>query len=96
MEPIEQEFSCKGVLRGGLLLLKAKDALDMVRRCRELGIEVLGIDGFRITERTTQPLMEESIDLSRLGGGINTWAQAESFLGSRVDTNLFFEVVIAP
>ena len=94
MEPLEQEFCSKGVLRGGILLLKATDALEMVRRCRELGVEVLGIDGFRITDQTTQPLMEESIDLSKPGGAHDGWTLAEAFLGRRADTDIFFEVVI--
>jgi hypothetical protein len=93
MEPIEQEFASRGVLRGGLILLRAQDALSMVRRCRGEGIEVLGLDGFRLTEQTTQPLMEQSIDLTKSGNG-DSWARAESFLVARLDQDLYFEVVI--
>lgn len=95
MKPIEQEFLPKGVLRGkATLLLKPKDALDMVKRCRELSIRVLGIDGFRLTERTTQPVMDESIALDELGRDLECWTRAEVFLSAHIDTDLFFEVVV--
>jgi len=93
MEPIEQEFASKGVLRGAALKLLARDAMDMVRRCREEGIEVLGLDAFRLTEKTTQPLMEQSIDLTAPGEG-DCWVRAETFLAARTDSELYFEVVI--
>jgi hypothetical protein len=94
MEPIEQEFAAKGVIRGGELLLKPRDALDMVRRCHEEGIEVLGLDGFKLTEQTIRPVMEASIDLSFPRNG-DTWRRAESFLATRLDSDLYFEVVMA-
>jgi hypothetical protein len=94
MEPIEQEFAAKGVIRGGELLLKPKDALDMVRRCHEEDIEVLGLDGFKVTEQTIQPVMEQSIDLS-FPRSSDSWRRAESFLATRLDSDLYFEVAIA-
>lgn len=93
MEPIEQEFADRGVLRGTVFMLRARDAMEMVRRCREEGIEVLGLDAFRLTEKTTQPLMEQSIDLSAPGEG-DCWTRAEAFLAARSDSELYFEVVI--
>ena len=93
MEPIEQEFADKGVLRGAVFMLRAQSALEMVRRCREEGIEVLGLDAFRLTEQTTQPLMEQSIDLTKPGEG-DCWIRAETFLAARTDSDLYFEVVI--
>lgn len=94
MEPIEQEFAAKGVRRGALLLLRPKDALDMVRRCGEEGIEVLGIDGFKLTEQATQPVMEQSIDVS-FPRSSDSWRKSESFLAARLDCDLYFEVGIA-
>jgi hypothetical protein len=95
MESIEQEFAAKGVRRGSILLFKPKDALDMVRRCQEEGIEVLGLDGFKLTEQTIQPVMEQSIDLSFPRDPDTGWRRAESFLATRLDSDLYFEVVIA-
>lgn len=93
MEPIEREFAARGVVRGGLLLLQAPAALDMVRRCREEGIKVLGLDAFSLSEHTTQPLMEQSTDLTKSGHS-DSWTEAESFLIGRIHSDLYFEVVI--
>lgn len=64
MARVEEEFRSERVLRGRTLRFRAEDAIAIIRRCRERGIAVHGVDGFSITERTTQPVMEESIDLS--------------------------------
>jgi hypothetical protein len=45
-------------------MLRPSDAIEMVHRCRERSIEVLGVDGFILTAATTQPTLEHSIDLS--------------------------------
>jgi len=69
----------------------------MVRRCRERGIEILGIDGFILTDTTTQPTMEHSIDLSgsrRPAAVADGWEKAERFIAERATTALFFEVVV--
>ena len=85
-----------GVVRGGELMLRAADATAFVRRCRERDIQILGIDGFHLTDTTIQPDMGESIDLSRLedqGCGVATWDRAEEFLAHRIESDLFFKVV---
>jgi hypothetical protein len=77
-------------------MLHPGDAIELVRRCRERGIEVLGVDGFRLTERTTQPVMEQSIDLSGLEDlrrRSACWDRAEEFLLQRSTSDLFFKVV---
>jgi hypothetical protein len=64
--------------------------------CRERGIEVLGVDGFHLTERTIQPVMEQSIDLSLLEDVrvlATCWDRAEEFLLQRSNSDLFFKVV---
>ena len=103
MNSIQRAFCDKGIFRGGLLFLKGPDALEMVRRCRELQMQVLGVDGFLLTDKTTQPLMEHSIDVSRGGratvGGqqivtpTDSWKLAEEFIRERLEMDLFFEVV---
>jgi hypothetical protein len=96
MSTIEDEFREAGVMRGGVLLLRPNDAIRMVQRPREQRILVLGLDGFVVTDSTTQPILEESIDLSNLINRPNTtcWEIAEQFLNDRKSSNLFFEVVI--
>lgn len=94
MTSVEEEFRELGVLRGNLLMLRPADAIVFIRRCRERGVKVLGVDGFHLTDETTQPDRGESIDLSgcsRRGG--DSWNQAEGFLNERIERDLFFEVV---
>ena len=93
MNSIKQEFMNKGITRGGLLLLSSEEAINMIHRCQEQGIVVLGIDGFKLTDYTTQPLMEQSIDLTKADCS-NVWTKAESFLAAYIDSELYFEVVI--
>lgn len=87
---IAAEFASRGILRGGILLLDADQALAMIGRARELAVPVLGIDGFWITEDATQPDIGHSIDL---GGGASSWAEAVAFVNERAETGLMFEVV---
>lgn len=87
---IAGEFKTRGIVRGGTLILASEDALAMVGRARELDVRILGVDGFWITEHTTQPDMGHSIDL---GGEPSSWAAAEEFIRSRAGLGLSFEVV---
>lgn len=88
---IAAEFKSRGVVRGGTLILDPHEALALVARARELNVPVLGVDGFWITEQTTQPDMGHSIDL---GGGESSWTRAEAFLRQRAGSGLMFEVVV--
>jgi hypothetical protein len=87
---IAAEFKSRGIVRGGILILGPHEALAMVARAREQSVPVLGVDGFWITEQTTQPDMEHSIDL---GGAQSSWRRAEEFIRTRADSDLMFEVV---
>jgi hypothetical protein len=91
---IQEEFRARAIIRCGTLLLKPADAIEMVRRCRERGIEVSGIDGFRLTETTTQPLLDEILDLQTEDDKYRhrCWEEAERFLRERMQTDLYFEV----
>ena len=97
MASIEKEFEDRGVVRGGELMLRPCDAMVFVAKCRERGVEVLGVDGFRLTEHTIQPVMEQSVDLSqpqKAENLKNCWDRAEDFLRPRASSDLFFKVVI--
>lgn len=96
MNPIEQMFASRGVVRGAFLKLRPQVALEMVRECRKRGIRVLGLDAFTLTDTTTQPHMAESIDLSwPLRQESQAWDEAEAFLAERLQSDFYFEVVIA-
>ncbi|HEV3415622.1 MAG TPA: hypothetical protein VG056_02365 [Pirellulales bacterium] len=97
MARVDEEFSAQGILRGRTIRFRADDALAVVRRCQERGVKVLGVDGFIITEHFTQPLMEQSVDMSDFGNrhsGLNCWDRAAKFLEERKTTDLYFEVVM--
>lgn len=95
MVSFEAEFRAKGVVRGGELMLRPADAIAFVRRCREHHIEVLGVDGFHLTDISTQPDMGESVDLSieYPKSGLASWDRAEQFLAQRLASDLFFKIV---
>jgi hypothetical protein len=93
MKPIEEEFRHFGIVRGHSLKLRPADAIALVRACQDRGIEVLGLEAFRLTETTTQPDMDESIDLVedwKLRP--QCWDRAEAFLTQRLASDMYFEV----
>ena len=61
---IEDEYRDRVVIRGGVLMFGADDALGMVERARELGVAILGIDVFHLTPSTTQPDLGMDLNLS--------------------------------
>lgn len=88
---IEAEFRSQGMLRGGILMLDASGAMAMVQRAHDLGVAVLGLDGFWITEDTTQPDIGHTIDLSDRP---EPWSDAIRFIEERMSSGLKFEVVL--
>ena len=93
MTDIKQEFRTKGEQRGGVLLLTPADSIDMVRRCREENVRVLGLDAFVLKQKTIQPVMAESIDYGDLDDVDDRWSHAEAFLKAHDGKGLHFEVV---
>ena len=96
-DQIERGFTSRGMLRGGVLLLRPNDALDMVQNCRRESVSILGIDAFRISSNSTQPVMEDSVDFSRetrRASFLDVWHEAELFLHNRQNKDLFFEIVL--
>ena len=82
-------------------MLPPEKAIGLIRRCKESGLRVLGIDGFRLTENTTQPLMEHSIDYSiaepfgvERDDVIANCHAAEEFIKAKLDLGLYFEITI--
>ena len=80
------------LLRGGILLVNRCDAILIVDQHRQRGVRVLGIDGFLLSDESTQPDSANSIDLSNCTMG-SSWDRANVFLKTRVDDKLYFEIV---
>src|SRR5487761_1259104 len=93
-QDVERQFAERAIDRHGLKLLRPADAGEYVTRCTEHGIQVLGIDGFRVEGDGVQPLMEHSIDLGMSSTRGGHHLQAVDFLASRLNSDLWFEVVV--
>lgn len=99
MDPLELEFKDRVILHRQLVLFRANDAIDFVRRCRELNRSILGIDGFRVSNEFIQPFMEYSVDYSSIAwqtahdGSEDIWQEAENFIMKHSELGLVFEVV---
>jgi hypothetical protein len=89
---IRDEFEAPGVGRGRTLILRPADAQALIERARSLDIAVLGVDGFWLTETTTQPDLANSVDLS--ADPSSSWESALAFVAERSETGLMFEVVL--
>ena len=92
MNKIEQLFMVKALERGGLFLYSKENALEFVKECEKEKIQLLGIDGFFITDKSTQPSMDYSIDFSSSLFEGTVYNKAIDFLEASPN-NLFFEIV---
>jgi hypothetical protein len=89
---IVSEFASSAMFRGGVALFPVRTAIEIVKRCKALNIRVFGLDGFFLTETTTEPSLENSIDLSKMEA--NCHELALEFLFERSNSGMYFEVVI--
>jgi hypothetical protein len=89
------EFRTPKNTRGGILMLTAGDACRLIARAEEEKIRVLGIDSFMLTETSTQPLIEHSVDYSaRDFVADSDWRTAIAFIEGRASLGFHFEVVL--
>ena len=94
MMKITEEFSYMGIVRGKTPVFRAPEAMKIVQLCYEREIEILGIDSFIITDKTTQPMMENSVDYTTTGKiEPNSWEEAQQFLKRLSDRDFYFEIV---
>jgi hypothetical protein len=93
MNKVDIIFSPKALRRGSLSLYLKQDALHYVLACQQENIAIIGIDGFFITQKSTQPSLENSIDLSTSRMHIGHFDQAIKFLEAKPD-DLYFEIVL--
>jgi hypothetical protein len=94
IQNLEKQFADRAINRHGLKLLRPADAAEYVARCAEHGIEVLGIDGFRVDSESIQPMLEHSVDFSLLPSQGRHHLEATDFLTARLNLDLWFEVVV--
>lgn len=92
MNKAEILFMDKASMRGGIYLYPKTVAIQFILECKKQGITILGIDGFFITENTTQPSIEHSIDYSRHPFTEGIYDEAIQFLEIK-DDKMYFEIV---
>jgi hypothetical protein len=69
-------------------------AIDYINAARGVGLAILGIDAFKLTEVKTKPIVEHSADFSTNLEISDTWSAAEGFIRERISLGFHFEVVI--
>ncbi|CDT22496.1 hypothetical protein MUK51_07405 [Sphingobacterium faecium] len=93
MDRIANLFKDRILKRGGLNLYSKEDTLKFIDECEKDTVSILGIDGFYITENSTQPSLANSVDLSGFSmENENIYDLVKSFVAERPG-NLFFEII---
>jgi pyruvate kinase len=95
-EKLYAQFRARSIpSRGGLLLLTATDALELLEEAADEGVPVLGVDGMRVTAQATESPLEHAADYSaRVAEGHGCWVEAEAFIRERATQGLAFEVTL--
>ncbi len=89
MDLIEKEFRNRAIIREGTYLFKASDAIDVVNKCKELQLSILGVDSFEIIGKSILP--KEIYNCSNVNKG--NWINAIRFIQEPFNQGLVFEVV---
>jgi hypothetical protein len=93
---VEQSIVHKAIIRGGIHFYMYSDALELIDICEKNGYPILGIDSFIVTEKKTQPFLEDSIDFSNSENTAlfeKSYESAKEFLKSKRSFGFVFEVV---
>lgn len=93
-DDLEAEFAGRAVPdSGGLLLLRATDALALVSRASDEGVPVLGVDGY--AKQGAEALPDDIADYAAsVAQGHGCWQQAEAFIRERGRRDMLFEVTL--
>ncbi len=87
---IEKKLTRKSKIFGSIFLLKAVDAIEYVRICKEYNIIVYGVDGFHLYVDMIQPDQKYEFDSSGSEG--DCWKETEAHLRKYINEDLWFEV----
>jgi hypothetical protein len=89
---IEMFINEKGIRRDGIVLFRPEDAILLIDILFEASIPVLGIDGFYITDSTTQSPIEDIFDNSSGVVSLEIKEELKSFVLARKEKGLYFEI----
>ncbi len=88
----KDDFACAGGRQvGSVFVLPPQDAVEMIRYCQSKGIDVFGVEGFRIIGDRIQPQQEHSCDFGEEVSGRHE--RTAEFVAQRLGTDLWFEVI---
>ena len=90
MDLIEKEFSGRAIIRGGIYLFQQSDAIDVVNKCKELQLNILGVDSYEIIGNSILP--KEILDCS-INANEGNWSEAIRFIQEPFNQGLVFEIV---
>ena len=95
-ERLYAAFRSRGVPDpGGLLLLQAGDALDLVDEAADEGVPVLGVDGMLVSAEATESPLQYVADFSaRAAEGHGCWTEAEAFIREHGERGLVFAITL--
>lgn len=92
LSQLEEKYRHKGLVHGGVFLLRPEYALQFVEACEAADIPILGIEGFRVfEERFIQPSQEDTVDFDQ--GHEETYKRASDFLKAYLGGSMWFEVI---
>jgi hypothetical protein len=92
---LADEFRPRATIRGGTAMFTPADAIALIQEAHERRIVILGIDTFRLTEKTTEPMMDHILDLSMRGFfADDDWEQSIQFIQERASRGFHFEIVL--
>jgi hypothetical protein len=80
MDIIEKEFKNKAIIRGNTFLFQGTDAVEVIKKCEELNIKILGVEAFEIYESKIKPIMEGILDCSIDGKNEGYWSDTIHFI----------------
>jgi len=80
MDIFENEFKDIAIISGNTYLFQSTDAVDVIKKCKELNIKILGVESFEIYENKRKPIMEGIFDCSIDGKIEGYWSEAIHFI----------------
>jgi hypothetical protein len=92
MDIFEKEISNKAIILGNTLLFQRTDAVDVIKKCKELNIKILGVESFEINEKKRKPLIDGILDCSYDGNNEGCWSEAIKFIEMQRQ-GLVFEII---
>lgn len=94
MKEEQFKYSDKAIIRGEIFMLPKSSAIDFINECKVNNYRILGVDGFYITENSTRPSLEHSIDFTSGDHKIieDIYSDAIKFIASHKD-ELHYEIV---